>query len=81
MDATIFTAIFGALTILGGGVITHLLNENTKLKQDNAFLLVSLYDLTSAIQFTDSVSDDSKLHDVAKKIKEELKLKIESKSK
>ena len=78
MDGTIFTALFTALTVLGGGVITYLLQENQKLKADNAFLLVSLYDLTSAIQFTDSVSDDSKLHDVAKEIKEALKSKIES---
>ena len=82
------TTIFGTLTLLGTGVIGYLLNENAKLKDkldvaqgDNAFLTVALYDLTAAIEFTDSVSDDSKLHDVAKRIKEDLKKKIEAKAK
>lgn len=76
--------IFGLLTALAGGVITHLVRENRKLtnandtiRRDNAFLMVSLYELTSAIEFTDSVSDDSKLHSVAKEIKEKLKERIE----
>lgn len=73
--------IFTVLTTLGGGVITYLLMENRKLKEENAFLMVSLFELTAAIEFTDSVQDDSKLHEVAKQIKEDLKRRIEAKAK
>jgi predicted amino acid-binding ACT domain protein len=68
--------IFAILTTLGGAVITYLLNENKGLKESNQFLMESLFQLTAAIEFTDSVSDESKLHDVAKQIKEELKIRL-----
>lgn len=80
--------ILALLVTLGSGVIAYLVrenarltDENTAIRKDNAFLMVSMYELTSAIEFTDSVSDDSKLHEVAKQIKEDLKRRIEMKSK
>ena len=60
-------------------VIIYVLKENNDLKKENRFLMSSLLVLTTAIEHTDTIQDNTVLHQTALDIKNKLKERLDLK--